>query len=542
VWPLGGLSIPVLALALAASVLPAGDALAAYVFTGGGTNTGTATGDSAVTTLYLEEFGGLVYHSTDGVVFSPDWGGGLTIAAAGTSTVNVAVSTGDGSIVIVGGVLAPASALLANINVVCAVNTADQTVIDDTGNSAAVTYTINTLPGTITAPGLNYNQSAAAAFQGGVTLKGGSGGDTFNVPSICCGGATHEPVTLIGGTGNDTFNVGNAGTLTVNSDLSITDSGGGGSLVVDDSADATGRTVTISATQITGASNGAINFGSGVTSVTFDGGTGTDAFSVTPNATIPITVAGGLPATCPGDALTVNLAGVTAPIVNTPAGTGAGQITFGNRSPLTYTGIESLTPTTATVGGAQAICAGGTTAGLGGNTPVLGTGIWSVFSGGTGTFNPSAATPNATFTHATGTGPVVLQWTIANPPCAASSADVTVTINPIPAAPTASNTGPYHVGDTISLSTPTVGGATYSWTGPNGFTSAQQNPTIADATTAMAGTYSVTVTVDGCTSPAGTTDVLVELPIPTLSGIGLIALACALAAGGFMLLRRRALS
>ena len=36
-----------------------------------------------------------------------------------------------------------------------------------------------------------------------------------------------------------------------------------------------------------------------------------------------------------------------------------------------------------------------------------------------------------------------------------------------------------------------------------GFTSALQNPTIAAATVAMAGTYSVTVTVSGCTSAAG---------------------------------------
>ncbi|SHE91118.1 Fibronectin type III domain-containing protein, partial [Flavobacterium fontis] len=40
----------------------------------------------------------------------------------------------------------------------------------------------------------------------------------------------------------------------------------------------------------------------------------------------------------------------------------------------------------------------------------------------------------------------------------------------------------------------------YSWTGPNGFTSNQQNPTIASATTAASGTYTVTVTntTTGC--------------------------------------------
>jgi hypothetical protein len=79
--------------------------------------------------------------------------------------------------------------------------------------------------------------------------------------------------------------------------------------------------------------------------------------------------------------------------------------------------------------------------------------------------------------------------------------------------PAATNTGPYCIGSTISLSTPTVSGATYSWTGPNGFTSAVQNPTISNATAANAGTYSVKVTtVAGCTSGLGTTNVVVGPP------------------------------
>src|SRR5699024_6593592 len=64
--------------------------------------------------------------------------------------------------------------------------------------------------------------------------------------------------------------------------------------------------------------------------------------------------------------------------------------------------------------------------------------------------------------------------------------------------------------------------ATYAWTGPNGFASSDQNPTIANATLAMAGTYSVTITVDGCTSLAGSTDVVVNaIPAtPTASNAG----------------------
>ncbi len=53
-------------------------------------------------------------------------------------------------------------------------------------------------------------------------------------------------------------------------------------------------------------------------------------------------------------------------------------------------------------------------------------------------------------------------------------------------------------GAIIQLSSTTVGGATYSWTGPNAFSSLQQNPVINSAVTASAGQYIVTVSGTGC--------------------------------------------
>src|SRR5208283_3915541 len=87
-----------------------------------------------------------------------------------------------------------------------------------------------------------------------------------------------------------------------------------------------------------------------------------------------------------------------------------------------------------------------------------------------------------------------------------------------PAAPTAGNNGPILAGATLNLTASTVSGATYSWTGPNGFTSTSQNPSIVNATTSASGTYSVTATVGGCTSTAGTTAVVVNL-IPAPAGL-----------------------
>lgn len=91
-----------------------------------------------------------------------------------------------------------------------------------------------------------------------------------------------------------------------------------------------------------------------------------------------------------------------------------------------------------------------------------------------------------------------------------TSAAATLTVNAIPAAPTASNNGPICVGQTLQLSASTIANATYSWTGPNSFTSSAQNPSIASATAAAGGTYNVTATVSACTSPVGMTTAVVN--------------------------------
>ena len=71
--------------------------------------------------------------------------------------------------------------------------------------------------------------------------------------------------------------------------------------------------------------------------------------------------------------------------------------------------------------------------------------------------------------------------------------------------PVAGNNGPICAGLTLNLTAVTIPGAIYSWTGPNGFTSALQNPDIPNATTAASGAYYVTATVAGCTSLPSTT-------------------------------------
>lgn len=101
--------------------------------------------------------------------------------------------------------------------------------------------------------------------------------------------------------------------------------------------------------------------------------------------------------------------------------------------------------------------------------------------------------------------------------CSASAVTtVVVTLAPLA---TANNGGPYCVGETIALFA--SGGTTYAWTGPDGFTSNDQNPTIPGATAADAGDYTVLVSLaSGCSAAATTTVVVNPLPVATVSNSG----------------------
>jgi hypothetical protein len=87
--------------------------------------------------------------------------------------------------------------------------------------------------------------------------------------------------------------------------------------------------------------------------------------------------------------------------------------------------------------------------------------------------------------------------------------EFTVVVKPVPTSGASSNL-PICEGSTIELTGTTDIGTTFAWTGPNSFTSATQNPEIAAATFAEAGTYSFIATLNGCSSTAATTSVVVN--------------------------------
>jgi len=109
--------------------------------------------------------------------------------------------------------------------------------------------------------------------------------------------------------------------------------------------------------------------------------------------------------------------------------------------------------------------------------------------------------------------------TVANGTCT-NTATTIVIVNSLPTA-TASNSGPVCVGGTLTLAGGAGGMTSYTWAGPNSYTSTSQNPTVsASATLAMAGTYTVTVANGTCTNTATTTVVVNTLPTATASNNG----------------------
>ena len=136
---------------------------------------------------------------------------------------------------------------------------------------------------------------------------------------------------------------------------------------------------------------------------------------------------------------------------------------------------------------------------------------------GPNSFSSSLQNPIITSAASVNSGAYSCMVTVSS--CTSTAATTVVTVNPIPSSPSLSSNTPVCSGNTINLTAGTIAGATYSWSGPNSFSSSIQNPAITGATTSNTGTYSCTVTVSSCTSLPATTSVTVNtIPsAPTVS-------------------------
>ncbi len=226
------------------------------------------------------------------------------------------------------------------------------------------------------------------------------------------------------------------------------------------------------------------------------------------------------PTICPGNSTTLTASGATtyswSPNTNLSATTGASV----NASPTTTITYTVIGTTTGCPSAPQTIVVTVTSA-----PTVTLSSPPTICSGSTTTLTASGATtytwsPNTNLSATTGSSVIasptstITYTVVGTTGCPGTPVTIVVTVNPIPATPTAGSNSPICLGGAINLTASVVGGATYSWTGPNSFSSSSQNPSIASAVLPDGGTYSVTATVSGCTSPAGTTVVIVNPPPP----------------------------
>ena len=190
-------------------------------------------------------------------------------------------------------------------------------------------------------------------------------------------------------------------------------------------------------------------------------------------------------------------------VFSNPAGCKSNTITS-----ITLTPPNSPAPPVITQTSPVTLCSGATLTLTAPGSNVL----WSVPGGGTVT---GTTLTISNLTTAQG-GTYNVTQTINN--CNSSQASIAVVVNQTPITPTVNSKITVCSGNSINLTANTsTPSATYSWSGPNSFTSNLQNPSIPNSTTNTAGTYTVTATsaVGGCTS-SSTTSVTVNIT-PTIT-------------------------
>ena len=192
------------------------------------------------------------------------------------------------------------------------------------------------------------------------------------------------------------------------------------------------------------------------------------------------------------------------------AGTYSVTVTWDNNL---YSVTSSTTVTVvfpdATITTPGSVCPGST-----GNTasvPTAGSGATYAWSISGGTIAAGAGTDAITYS-ANASGTITLGCAVTNSLGNGSTGGATVAVSAIPTT-SATNTGPYCVGGTIELSATGAASDTYRWSGPDGFSSSLQNPTIANATTANSGVYTVTRDT-GCGISVATPTTVTIIPIP----------------------------
>lgn len=449
--------------------------------------------------------------------------GGAPISTCGTQTTNL---TASGATTYTWSTAQTATVISVSPSVTTTYTVTGTSAATGCTNTAVSTITVNPIPGfTLNSAPSNticFGQSAVLSATGTATSYTWSPGGTATTITVSPGSTQIYNVTGVNAQGCSR-NV--STTVTVNSL----------------------PTVTSNSTTICNGKSGTLTASGTASTYTWSTGATTTSLSVSPTVTTTYSLTGTSAAGCTNTA--VGQVSVNAlPNVTANSGTICRNQTFtiSANGANTYTWSTSqngtsisVTPTTTAVfsvsGTAVTTCSNSTTVTITVNQLPQLTSTPSVSPS-----NCGAATGSITNVVVNGTPSLTYTWTnsvntnsvntanINNQPagtynlqvqdgngCINSFGPYSITNPGAPAAPTASATvNSLCVGGVINLFASAPSG-TYSWSGPNSFTTTTQNPTLSNATTNMSGIYSVFVTASGCSGPATNVSVTVNaLPTP----------------------------
>lgn len=258
-------------------------------------------------------------------------------------------------------------------------------------------------------------------------------------------------------------------------------------------------------------------------------------FAANSGVAIPVDVTPSTATVCAGDPVNLTASGGNGTYSWNPSstlsGTSGANVTATPTTPGTYTytvnsaGGNPLCPSsssatatitvnscggcTVTASNSGDVCEGTATFDLSASNVPGGTYSWTGPNG----FTSSVQNPTGVPVPSTpGTYTYTVTATAVGAPCTATT---TIIVNPCACTVTASNSGDVCEGTaTFDLFASNVASGTYSWTGPNGFTSSVQNP-VGVPVPSAAGTYTYTVTATGTGSPCTATTTLIVNPAPT---------------------------
>ncbi len=163
--------------------------------------------------------------------------------------------------------------------------------------------------------------------------------------------------------------------------------------------------------------------------------------------------------------------------------------------------VVSISPSSATAGTNSPICVAGNLILTTSSFPSA-TYLWS----GPGGFTSDQRTVVRSNVNTGAAGIYTVQ--VGTPGCISAERNVSVVINS-PAVVTPGSNSPVCAGSNLILSNPNNTNTTYTWAGPNSFTSTNQNPTLSSAQSLQAGVYTLTATSAGCSPISGTTTVVI---------------------------------